>query len=652
MDHSFHGGKFYMLIKERLRLVKKIDLSLRQLLIVIIVGLFFTFYTIKIGNVVLAEERGQSSTPLIDALDYAEDKIPSKAAIDAAIADIGTELRILVLRPGIWSIDSNVTVPSNITLRFERGAVAKIANGKTLTINGGLEAGLHQIFDWKGNLDVWIENDKSNNIKMVNFVSKVKEVFPQWWGAIGDYYYDPDLKSESGADDTDAIKAACDCAGSGLNAINVVFPNGSYKISNHIVVPLGVDLIGKGGKIFRTHTNPGRSFSLFGNNRIDGLHFDGGRILVKPIIGPEKKCEKYKDSMHYTCYYEFVLHESGRGKVTFTNCKFDNAAGNFITWGGQKDSKFTDIRIAGNYFGEYLDHAIYLGAETPAQNIIISDNKFYARKTETVRPAIKLVNGIHSAVVSNNTVNLTYGAFIKCELRNEKGGTIENIVISNNVIYCDRFLYIYSNPDKPTPYRIGSISVINNTVTTTKDSSFCLLIGDYTQGAKIEKLLILGNFFNRGTFYFRGLVGLNKSITGIDQIIIDGNQISSEQYILMYGNIRHMVITGNNYNTTNSSPRKGLVTNLLTQEHKKDRKEFAPNIECTAYIADNIITGNWLSLVYVEDEKYDIDNLTYIVEGNKFLSHNSKKYRYCTGGCNNENQKNERVQCKNNFILP
>ena len=49
-----------------------------------------------------------------------------------------------------------------------------IANGKTLTLNGGVDAGLYQIFSWAG------------TGKVIMGPGSVKEVYPEWWGAKGD----------------------------------------------------------------------------------------------------------------------------------------------------------------------------------------------------------------------------------------------------------------------------------------------------------------------------------------------------------------------------------------------------------------------------------------------------------------------------------
>jgi hypothetical protein len=87
-------------------------------------------------------------SPEIDARTYGPEGLQD--TIIAAIIAIGSENRVLYLSPVTWNITKNLTIPANITLKPEKGAVIAIADTMTLTINGGIEAGADEIFFYSG----------------------------------------------------------------------------------------------------------------------------------------------------------------------------------------------------------------------------------------------------------------------------------------------------------------------------------------------------------------------------------------------------------------------------------------------------------------------------------------------------------------------
>jgi hypothetical protein len=86
-----------------------------------------------------------------------------------AITSVGGSQTLLRIPAGTWSIGANFTIPANVTLKPERGAILSIANEVTLSINGGLDAGLYQIFSCTA------------TGKVVFGSGAVKEVYPEWW---------------------------------------------------------------------------------------------------------------------------------------------------------------------------------------------------------------------------------------------------------------------------------------------------------------------------------------------------------------------------------------------------------------------------------------------------------------------------------------
>jgi hypothetical protein len=94
------------------------------------------------------------------------------STLQAAITAIGATPAILRVPAGTHPIAADLTIPATIALKPARGAVLAVPPTKTLTINGGLDAGLYQIFSCTGT-------------GKVAFGGKVKEIFPEWWGITG-----------------------------------------------------------------------------------------------------------------------------------------------------------------------------------------------------------------------------------------------------------------------------------------------------------------------------------------------------------------------------------------------------------------------------------------------------------------------------------
>jgi hypothetical protein len=180
--------------------------------------------------------------------------------IAAALTAIGSNPARLRVPAGTWTIDANLTVPANVILKVEQGATLALATAVTLTMNGGLEAGLHRIVTWAG------------TGKMVfAAASPVKEVFAEWWGAAGDGV----------ADDTAAVTACRDAAVAGNKTLRFlpgrVYAVNGFNMASYLnVIAYGATLLHNGAN------SPLLSIDGGTGTTVMYSHWRGGILQAKP----------------------------------------------------------------------------------------------------------------------------------------------------------------------------------------------------------------------------------------------------------------------------------------------------------------------------------------------------------------------------------
>jgi hypothetical protein len=164
----------------------------------------------------------EASLPWVDASAYGPSKNDTTitAAMAYASTAFGASVKYaLLIKRGDWTISGNLTIPENVQLIFENGAVLNIATGVTVTYNGpDIQAPFSQIFSLSGT-GVFV------------FGGPVKEVYPQWWGAVSGSVDDQYLPFQNALD-------------SGAKLIFMV--SGSYSILKTLILPKGVSLLGAG----------------------------------------------------------------------------------------------------------------------------------------------------------------------------------------------------------------------------------------------------------------------------------------------------------------------------------------------------------------------------------------------------------------------
>jgi hypothetical protein len=123
--------------------------------------------------------------------------------LQEAVTNISSAPATLRLPVGRYPITDNFTIPSNISLKPEKGAMLVVADGKVLTIHGQLQTGLHQIFACTG------------TGRVVFGAGAVNNAYPQWWGA----------QANGLADDTIPMNAAVQ------SGAPVRIPAGTYRLA-------------------------------------------------------------------------------------------------------------------------------------------------------------------------------------------------------------------------------------------------------------------------------------------------------------------------------------------------------------------------------------------------------------------------------------
>ena len=162
------------------------------------------------------------------------------ASVKAFVDTIGTDTGTIVLSHNsggattTYTFSTSETIPANITLKFERGAIIAIDTGITVTINGSLDVGVYQIFSGVGVVAL--------------AGGYVSEIFPEWWGGgVGGVI-----------DNYAAFKTIAALISSGYSG-SVIYQTGTYLIDQVRTAANGItDILITGGK----------GFILLGNNTV------------------------------------------------------------------------------------------------------------------------------------------------------------------------------------------------------------------------------------------------------------------------------------------------------------------------------------------------------------------------------------------------
>lgn len=206
----------------------------------------------------------------VDTKDY--------ATFNEAVEAMGSAVGTLGVT-GTAKVPSDVTVGSHITLAFLNGGRLEMDEGVHLAINGPVDALPQQIF--------------AGGDRVSFGDGRVAEVYPQWWGAVGD----------GKTDDTEAIQRMVVTAAGAEMLCR--FPQGHYRITEPIIMEASHGLqwrMPPGARIDAYHDDPENRYALVLLNcvyvdmeiRLHVEHKGQGGILVHGGAGRNSCCNKIR----------------------------------------------------------------------------------------------------------------------------------------------------------------------------------------------------------------------------------------------------------------------------------------------------------------------------------------------------------------------
>lgn len=362
----------------------------------------------------------------------------------------GEEATIRIPR-GTHEVLYDIIIPENICLKFDKGAILKVADTKTLTINGAIEAGFWQIFDGEGTIT-------GNPL--------ITEVYPEWFGAKGD----------NETDDTDAFQRSVDF----YRVLKL--QNKTYAVDTTVILAKDkTEILGHAS--INTPTA-----ILFKADSKTGLLFKDLTIL-----------SAYNNTEYLMSIDENTADANGFGKTQ-----------GIINVTGSTDVSVIECNITGGYCCASItasdkvnikgcdmtlgSHILCLTSQS--KNVLIENNAIHDIAAKEVQRNAYLIQATGSLVkhiiIRNNRL---YGNPVWDAIMSHAG---ESFVISDNLIYDVR-----CGIDFSTSTLISDIVINNNYISDTED-------GDLDRTALNHAISIIGNT----TYPITNITISNNRITG------------------------------------------------------------------------------------------------------------------------------------------
>ena len=177
-----------------------------------------------------------------------------------------------------YKLEDNVTVPASVTVIFQQGALLSIDVTKTFTVAGTIDAGLWQIFSGAGTASFG--------------VGSCQEVYPEWWGAVGDGSFDCTAAFDSAMIAAQTIGRLKISAGRyRITSPLKNFPAGAfaYATYGYIIEGCGtetqMEYWGTTGYLFEVDSNDPTNVSTPVGVTIQDLHIQAGSVTSADVGG-------------------------------------------------------------------------------------------------------------------------------------------------------------------------------------------------------------------------------------------------------------------------------------------------------------------------------------------------------------------------------
>jgi hypothetical protein len=333
------------------------------------------------------------------------------------------------IEAGAYTVSIDTTIPANVNLHINEGAIISIADGITLYINGPIDDCSYQIFD-----DQNYSTSKGAKFNGGTFSS----VRPEWWGAKADG------NPSSSTKNSRAIEKAMYCANS-----SVLFSIGEYYIERTIALKAGKTLIGLGdtrnyaaSTVIRLIDNV--NLSMIEEAETSGYHNTGDIVNIRFHGGNQSQIVNGINFIHanvrgvrikncaFTNFNGWAMYFGsddglvGTGRCMLENNLIDNCSNGMKLYFFDGWARNNEINVTGSYGIKFA------GFDTPFQGNII-DGKGLAQYGI-------FVSGVNFTNISNNIIrNCQQGVYF-----NDCPGIFTDNIIENNLldgVYVTRGIY-------------------------------------------------------------------------------------------------------------------------------------------------------------------------------------------------------------------